>query len=160
MSYTIELAEAVRPGDEVVQEKGVTVLVDPKAVLFLLGTEMDFQTTKLASQFVFNNPNQTSACGCGESVALTPGERGPAGLGRRLSAAARMRPAELEDLFAPIGHVSVRRMFGGHGVYADGVIFALETGGVVYLKTDAETRARISKRQGPTPSAMGRSRKR
>ena len=72
MSYTIELADAVRPGDEVVQEKGVTVLVDPKAVLFLLGTQMDFQTTKLASQFVFNNPNQTSACGCGESVALTP----------------------------------------------------------------------------------------
>jgi iron-sulfur cluster assembly protein len=72
MSYTIEVADAVRPGDEVVQEKGVTVLVDPKAVLFLLGTEMDFQTTKLASQFVFNNPNQTSACGCGESVALTP----------------------------------------------------------------------------------------
>jgi iron-sulfur cluster assembly protein len=72
MSYTLEPADSVRPGDEVVQEKGVTVLVDPKAVLFLLGTQMDFQVTKLASQFVFNNPNQTSACGCGESVALTP----------------------------------------------------------------------------------------
>src|SRR3954447_14372175 len=72
MSYTLEPADAVKPGDEVVEEKGVTVLVDPKAVLFLLGTQMDFQTTKLASQFVFNNPNQTSACGCGESVALTP----------------------------------------------------------------------------------------
>ena len=72
MSYTLEPADAVRPGDEVVEEKGVTVLVDPKAVLFLLGTEMDFKTSKLASQFVFNNPNQTSACGCGESVALTP----------------------------------------------------------------------------------------
>ena len=72
---------AVRPGDEVVEEKGVTVLVDPKAVLFLLGTEMDFATTKLASQFVFNNPNQTSACGCGESVALTAAS--PAALGAR-----------------------------------------------------------------------------
>jgi iron-sulfur cluster assembly protein len=50
----------------------VTVLIDPKAVLFLVGTEMDFQTSKMSSQFVFNNPNQTSACGCGESVAITP----------------------------------------------------------------------------------------
>jgi iron-sulfur cluster assembly protein len=74
MSYTLEYAERVDPHDEVVEDKGVTVLVDPKAILFLLGTEMDFRTTKLASQFVFNNPNQTSACGCGESVAITPAE--------------------------------------------------------------------------------------
>jgi iron-sulfur cluster assembly protein len=74
MSYTMEYAENVSPLDEVVEEKGVKVLIDPKAILFLLGTEMDFQTTKLASQFVFNNPNQTSACGCGESVAITPVE--------------------------------------------------------------------------------------
>ncbi|PSC05838.1 Fe-S cluster assembly scaffold SufA [Alsobacter soli] len=72
MSYTIEYADSIRPGDEVVEDKGVTVLVDPKAVLFLLGTVMDFRVTKLSSQFVFENPNQTSACGCGESVALTP----------------------------------------------------------------------------------------
>jgi iron-sulfur cluster assembly protein len=72
MSYTMELADDVKPGDEVVEDKGATVLIDARAVLFLLGTEMDFQTTKLASQFVFNNPNQTSACGCGESVAITP----------------------------------------------------------------------------------------
>jgi iron-sulfur cluster assembly protein len=72
MSYTMEYAEAVRPGEDVVEDKGVRVFVDPKAVLFLLGTEMDYQTAKLASQFVFNNPNQTSACGCGESVAITP----------------------------------------------------------------------------------------
>ena len=72
MSYTMEYAESINPLDEVVEDKGVKVLIDPKAVLFLLGTEMDFQTTKLASQFVFNNPNQTSACGCGESVAITP----------------------------------------------------------------------------------------
>jgi iron-sulfur cluster assembly protein len=72
MSYTMEYAEAPKPGEDLVEDKGVKVFVDPKAVLFLLGTEMDFQTTKLASQFVFNNPNQTSACGCGESVAITP----------------------------------------------------------------------------------------
>jgi iron-sulfur cluster assembly protein len=72
MSYTMEYAEAAKPGEDMVEDKGVTVFVDPKAVLFLLGTEMDFQTTKLSSQFVFNNPNQTSACGCGESVAISP----------------------------------------------------------------------------------------
>jgi iron-sulfur cluster assembly protein len=72
MSYTMEYAEAINPLDEIAEDKGVKVLIDPKAVLFLLGTEMDFQTTKLSSQFVFNNPNQTSACGCGESVAISP----------------------------------------------------------------------------------------
>ena len=72
MSYTMEYADSVRPHDEVVEEKGVKLLIDPKAVLFLLGTEMDFKVDKLTAGFVFNNPNQTSACGCGESVALTP----------------------------------------------------------------------------------------
>ena len=72
MSYTMEYAEAAKAGEDVVEDKGVKVFVDPKAVLFLLGTEMDYETTKLASQFVFKNPNQTSACGCGESVAITP----------------------------------------------------------------------------------------
>jgi iron-sulfur cluster assembly protein len=72
MTYTMEYAEAPKPGEDVVEDKGVKVFVDPNAVLFLLGTEMDFQTTKLSSQFVFKNPNQTSACGCGESVAITP----------------------------------------------------------------------------------------
>jgi iron-sulfur cluster assembly protein len=72
MSYTMEYAEAVNPHDEVVEDKGVKVLIDPKAVLFLLGTQMDYKVDKLAAQFVFNNPNQTSACGCGESVAITP----------------------------------------------------------------------------------------
>src|SRR5689334_22206107 len=65
-----------------------------------------------------------------------------------------MRPADIQDLFAPIGHVSVRRMFGGHGVYADGVIFALETGGVVYLKTDAETEPAF-REAGCQPFAYG-----
>src|SRR5215203_6475972 len=72
MSYTMEYAEAGKPGEDVVEDKGVKVFVDSKAVLFLLGTEMDFETAKLSSQFVFRNPNQTSACGCGESVAITP----------------------------------------------------------------------------------------
>lgn len=72
MSYTVEYANEVRPNDEVVEDKGVKVLVDPKAVLFLLGTEMDFKVDRMAATFVFNNPNQTSACGCGESVAITP----------------------------------------------------------------------------------------
>jgi len=72
MSYTMEMADAIAPHDEVVEDKGVRVLIDPKAILFLLGTQMDFQTSKLSSGFVFNNPNQTSACGCGESVAIEP----------------------------------------------------------------------------------------
>ena len=72
MSYTMEWAANVAPLDEVVEDKGVTVLIDPKAVLFLLGTQMDFEASKLSSGFVFKNPNQTSACGCGESVAIEP----------------------------------------------------------------------------------------
>jgi iron-sulfur cluster assembly protein len=72
MSYTMEYAAAIDPKDEVVEDKGVRILIDPKAVLFLLGTEMDYKIDKLSAQFVFNNPNQTSACGCGESVQLEP----------------------------------------------------------------------------------------
>ena len=62
----------INPHDEVIEEKGVRILIDPKAVMFLLGTEMDYKVDKLASQFVFNNPNQTAACGCGESVQIEP----------------------------------------------------------------------------------------
>jgi len=72
MSYTMEYAEKTNPLDEVVEDKGVKLLIDPKAVLFLLGTEMDYKVDKLSAGFVFNNPNQTSACGCGESVAIEP----------------------------------------------------------------------------------------
>jgi iron-sulfur cluster assembly protein len=72
MSYTMEYAEKVEPLDEIVEDKGVRILIDPKAVLFLLGTEMDYKVDRLSAQFVFNNPNQTSACGCGESVQLEP----------------------------------------------------------------------------------------
>jgi iron-sulfur cluster assembly protein len=73
MSYTMDLVESVGKGDDVVElDGGVRVLVDPAAVLFLLGTEMDFTVDKLSSRFVFRNPNETSACGCGESVTLKP----------------------------------------------------------------------------------------
>src|SRR5262249_25192581 len=77
MSYTMEYAEAIDPRDEIVDEKGVRLFIDPKAVLFLLGTEMDYRVDKFSSGFVFNNPNQTSACGCGESVAITPAKPEP-----------------------------------------------------------------------------------
>ena len=75
MSYTMEYADVVAPHDEVVEDKGDRLLIDQKAVLFLLGTEMDFRADKLTSGFVFSNPNQTSACGCGESVSITPASR-------------------------------------------------------------------------------------
>ncbi len=74
MSYTMEWADAVGPYDEVIEDKGARVLVDPKATLFLLGTRMDYRTDKLSAGFVFENPNQTSACGCGESVAIRPAQ--------------------------------------------------------------------------------------
>ena len=72
MEYTMEWAEDQKPFDEVVEDKGVKVLIDAKAMMFLLGTEMDYQSSALKSGFVFNNPNQVSACGCGESVQLKP----------------------------------------------------------------------------------------
>ncbi|TPQ50782.1 Fe-S cluster assembly scaffold SufA [Prosthecomicrobium hirschii] len=74
MSYTMDYVETPDPKDDVVDEKGVRVFVDPKAALFLLGTTMDFETSKLSSGFVFRNPNEVSACGCGESVELKPAE--------------------------------------------------------------------------------------
>ena len=70
MSYTMEWAEAFNPSDEVIEDKGVTVVIDPKAVLFLLGTQMDFEESKLSSGFVFKNPNEKSRCGCGESFSV------------------------------------------------------------------------------------------
>ncbi|WP_397421612.1 HesB/IscA family protein [Phenylobacterium sp.] len=70
--YVLEYAEAAGPLDEVVEDKGVTILVEPKAVLFLIGTEIDYEISKLSSKFVFRNPNETDACGCGESVTIEP----------------------------------------------------------------------------------------
>ena len=70
--YVLEYAEAANPLDEVVEDKGVTILVEPKAVLFLIGTEIDYEVSKLSAKFVFHNPNETDACGCGESVTIEP----------------------------------------------------------------------------------------
>jgi iron-sulfur cluster assembly protein len=75
MSYTMDYAESAQPLEEVVEDKGVKIFIDPKAILFLIGTEMDFVREKLGARFVFNNPNQTAACGCGESVSITPAKK-------------------------------------------------------------------------------------
>ena len=72
MEYTMTWADSIGRFDEVVEQDGARVIVDPQAVLYLLGTEMDYKTDKLSATFVFNNPNQTGACGCGESVNLVP----------------------------------------------------------------------------------------
>ena len=72
MEYTMDWAERQEALDEVVEDRGIKLFIDSKAVLFLLGTEMDYRVEPLKSGFVFNNPNQTSACGCGESVQLKP----------------------------------------------------------------------------------------
>lgn len=74
MSYTMDYASEAKPFEEVMEDKGVKVFIDPKAILFLIGTELDFVKEKLGTRFVFNNPNQTSACGCGESVSITPAQ--------------------------------------------------------------------------------------
>ena len=72
MEYTMDYASEIDPMDEIIEDKGVKILIDPKAVLFLLGTEMDYRIEKLNAGFVFNNPNQSSTCGCGESVEIVP----------------------------------------------------------------------------------------
>ncbi|MFA7305932.1 MAG: iron-sulfur cluster assembly accessory protein [Hyphomicrobium sp.] len=79
MEYTMSWADQIGKFDEVIEDKGAIVLIDPAAIMYLLGTEMDFKTDKLSSQFVFNNPNQKSACGCGESVNLEPAPVVPEG---------------------------------------------------------------------------------
>ncbi|PVM83939.1 FeS assembly scaffold SufA [Caulobacter radicis] len=70
--YVFEYAKEKGPIDEVVEDKGVTILIEPKAVLFLIGTQIDYEISKLSSKFVFHNPNETDACGCGESVTIQP----------------------------------------------------------------------------------------
>jgi iron-sulfur cluster assembly protein len=70
--YVVEYAETAHPLDEVVEDKGVTILIEPKAVLFLLGSEVDYESSRLSAKFVFHNPNETDACGCGESVTIEP----------------------------------------------------------------------------------------
>ncbi len=75
MEYTMDWADSVGKFDEVVEQDGARVIIDPKAVLYLLGTEMDYKVDKLAAQFVFHNPNEKSSCGCGESVNIVPVSR-------------------------------------------------------------------------------------
>ena len=67
MSYVMEYAKKTNPHDEIIEDKGVKVLIDPKAIMYLLGTEMDYKKEEFSSSFVFNNPNETERCGCGES---------------------------------------------------------------------------------------------
>ena len=67
MSYIMEYAKDIKPNEEVIEDKGVKVLIDPKAIMYLLGTEMDYKKESFSSQFVFKNPNETERCGCGES---------------------------------------------------------------------------------------------
>ncbi len=70
MSYVMEYANEIKPNEEIIEEKGVKVFIDPKAIMYLLGTEMDYKQEKFASQFVFKNPNETERCGCGESFKI------------------------------------------------------------------------------------------
>ena len=70
MSYVMEYAKDIKPNEEIIEEKGVKVLIDPKAVMYLLGTEMDYKEEKFSSQFIFKNPNETERCGCGESFKI------------------------------------------------------------------------------------------
>ena len=70
MSYIMEYAKDIKPNEEIVEDKGVKVLIDPKAIMYLLGTEMDYKKEKFSSQFVFKNPNETERCGCGESFKI------------------------------------------------------------------------------------------
>ena len=70
--YVLEYAESAAPMDEVVEDQGVTILIDPTAVLFLIGTQIDYEVSRLSAKFVFRNPNETDACGCGESVTIVP----------------------------------------------------------------------------------------
>ena len=72
MSYIMEYAKEIKPNEEVIEEKGVKVIIDPKAIIYLLGTEMDFKKEKFSSQFIFKNPNETERCGCGESFKFYP----------------------------------------------------------------------------------------
>ena len=67
MSYVMEYSKEINPNDEIIEDKGVKVFIDSAAVMYLLGTEMDYKTEELSSTFVFNNPNETERCGCGES---------------------------------------------------------------------------------------------
>ena len=84
MAYTMDYINEIGENDEVIKIDDITLVIDPKAILFLLGTEMDYEESTLNSGFIFNNPNQTDACGCGESVTLVEAEI-PVELANRLT---------------------------------------------------------------------------
>ena len=67
MEYVLEYAKTINPNDELIEDKGVKVFIDPSAIIYLIGTEMDYKKDEFSSSFVFNNPNETERCGCGES---------------------------------------------------------------------------------------------
>jgi iron-sulfur cluster assembly protein len=77
MAYTMNLADEAQPADEVIEDQGVKILIAPKDLMFLLGTRLDFEVDTLQASFTFQNPNQTGACGCGESVSITPAGDAP-----------------------------------------------------------------------------------
>ena len=145
-AYTVEYAHEIRPTDEVVQDKGVKILIDPKAVLFLLGTEMDYKADKMQAQFVFKNPNEVfrlrlwriGAIEAGGSVRLRSVGQRPGAIGRSEGQGGMDREF-LEDLFANFGPVAIRRMFSGYGISADGINFALVLRSGLYLRADETT---------------------
>lgn len=75
MEYVLDYADAAEPLDEMVEERGVRILIKANALLFLIGTTIDYESTRLSAKFTFRNPNQTDACGCGESVTIVPAKQ-------------------------------------------------------------------------------------
>ena len=136
------------------------MLIDPKAVLFLLGTVMDFKVEPLKSGFVFDNPNQTSACGCGESVQLKPASREtqwtPDASEASVTLAASTEFLEfVTEQMAGVGAVTARRMFGGAGIFCGPHMIGLVADDLLYLRSDGE--APVSSRQeGSSPSFTAR----
>ena len=142
MSYTMELAETANPTDEIVEDKGVKVLIDPKAVLFLLGSQMDFKVDRLSATFAFSKSQRD--LGLRLRRERRDHAREPRGASRAGLNQAAMDAEGLNALFEPFGSITVKRMFGGSGIYAEGLCFAIELKGEVFLKTDALSQASFS----------------
>ena len=148
MSYTMELAEATNPTDEIVEDKGVRLLIDPKAVLFLLGSQMDFKVDRLSATFAFSNPNGSRPAAAAKRRDHPSEPRGASRAGLiSLDARGRRGP---EGAVRAFWSVTVKRMFGGSGIYAEGLCFAIELKGEVFLKTDAVSQPDFSA-VGSTP---------
>ncbi len=136
MEYTVDLVTDPDSKDDHINHDGVDVWVAPEAALFLLGTQMDYEVSTLRSGFVFNNPNVESACGCGESVELKPADLKALAEAPRRAIAVPMQDDDIRDMFAGLGPVTIKRMFGGRGIYHGGLIIALEVDGEILLKAD------------------------